>query len=175
MDLIHWEIDKGQSAINFKIERQLVPDIKGEFKMYQIAMSSSDYELSDATLELTIDMYSLDTGDTDHDELLKSDAFFDVDQFTQLHFRSTALTKINGDDHVLTGELTFGGVTKPIVLAATFGGQIKDGFGNSRVSLEFSGIVNRNDFMAERKQHSTFKLSDELHLHADLQFAKRYQ
>lgn len=175
MNPIHWEIDKGQSALNFKIERQLLPDINGHFTMYDMTLESSDYELSNTHFEFTIDLYSLDTNDTDHNELLKSSEFLAVDRYTQMHFRSTSFTKISGDDHVLAGDLTLAGVTRPIVFTAIFGGQTKDGYGHSRISVEFSGIINRNDFMAPRQQQLTFKLKDEMHLHADLLFAKRFQ
>jgi polyisoprenoid-binding protein YceI len=175
MEPIHWELDKEQSELRFKIERQLIPDIKGRFSMFEIDVVSRDYELTDAVITLEIDVYSLDTDDDDHDELLKSDSFFDADNHPVINFKSSAFNKIRGDDHVLIGMLTFGGTTKEIIFAASFGGQTKDGFGNSRISLEFQGIVNRTDFMPVHEQHSTFKLSNELHLHADLQFAKRYQ
>ncbi|HEU0137104.1 MAG TPA: YceI family protein [Flavobacterium sp.] len=174
MEPLHWELDKAQSQLKFKIERQLLPDIKGQLNFFKVSIVSSDFELSNAKVDMSVDVYSLDTNDDDHDELLKSNTFFDADNFPEIFFRSTAFTKISGDDHSLVGDLTFAGVTKQVIFNADFGGQTKDGFGNSRIKLGFNGIINRKDFMTVHEQHTTFKLSNELHLHADLQFVKRY-
>ena len=70
---------------------------------------------SQSTVNVTIDVNTVDTGVAGRDGDLKSANFFDVAQFPTATFVSTSIAK-NGDNLTVSGNLTLHGVTKPVVL-----------------------------------------------------------
>jgi polyisoprenoid-binding protein YceI len=72
--------------------------------------------------------------------------FFDAAKFPNATFKSTSVT-VNGTSARITGDLTLRGVTKPVVLDATFTGAGKSPMGNkSVVGFEATTSVKRSDF-----------------------------
>ena len=61
-------------------------------------------------------------------------------------FKSTSLKHIKGDNYKLTGDLTVRGVTKPVEIDAEYGGIAKDGYGNTKMGFEVTGVIHRKDF-----------------------------
>jgi polyisoprenoid-binding protein YceI len=75
-----------------------------------------DREAKTGSVDVTIDMSSVDIGNAKLDEELKSPQFFDAAKFPTATYKGTSI-KFNGDAPVeVTGELTLHGVTKPVTL-----------------------------------------------------------
>lgn len=78
-----------------------------------------DQAAKTGSVEITIDMKSINTGVAPFDAHLKSDDFFAAEKFPEAKFVSTRL-KFDGDKIAeVVGQLTLRGVTKPVVLKAT--------------------------------------------------------
>jgi polyisoprenoid-binding protein YceI len=52
----------------------------------------------------------------------------------------------DGEDYVVTGDLTIHGVTKSVELATEFGGSATDPFGNVRAGFSASTTISRKEF-----------------------------
>ena len=91
-------------------------------------------------------MDSIDTNQPQRDAHLKAGDFFDAAAFPHITFASTSLTKKNGSDYSLKGNLTVKGVTKEVELAVEFGGIAADPYGNIKAGFDINGVVNRKDF-----------------------------
>jgi polyisoprenoid-binding protein YceI len=84
---------------------------KGKFTKYTVTLDFSADSLATSKLDVVVDMNSLDTGDKERDETLKSADLFSVAKYPQARFTSTQITKTaNGYDAV--GKLTIRGVSR---------------------------------------------------------------
>ncbi|MXN89869.1 hypothetical protein GR160_01400 [Flavobacterium sp. Sd200] len=170
----NWVIDPAHSNISFSIRHLVIATVTGSFNVFSGTMVTKEHDnFNDAQVNLSIDVYSIDTNNRDRDEHLKSPDFFNADAFPVIEFRSTQFKHIDGDKHELTGVFTVKGISKEVTLTVLFGGEAKDGFGVMRAGFEISGIINRNDFdihSADVTEAGGLVLGEDIKLHANIQF-----
>jgi polyisoprenoid-binding protein YceI len=145
--LATWNIDTAHSELTFRV-RHLAGRVRGSFKAWQGTLEVDPARLTAGTANITVETASINTENADRDTHLRSADFFDVETYPTLTFTSTKL-ELDGDDIVLTGDLTLHGVTKPIVLKGTYGGVVNDPWGGKRINFEATGKFNRKDFGLE--------------------------
>ena len=141
-----WNIDTAHSRIQFAVRHMVISEVIGNFSKYDLKMISSKDDFSDAEIEFSIDVNSIDTGMADRDAHLKSDDFFGADKYNAIHFKSSALRKINDEEYKLSGSLTIRNITRPIDLDVELGGVINDPWGNVRAGFSLRGTINRFDY-----------------------------
>ena len=170
----HWVLDPAHSEIHFKIRHLVISTITGSFNIFSGRLTTPQHDdFSNAYVTLKIDVYSIDTNNTQRDEHLKSADFFDADQYPEIEFLSTDFRNIEGDKHTLTGKLTIKDVTKTVTLDALFGGEAKDGFGINRAGFEITGTINRNDFNIHADdvtEAGGLVIGEDIKLYANIQF-----
>ena len=139
-----WTIDATHSEVGFSIRHMMVSKVRGKFTGFsgEIVTGADPFQSS---VTATIDLASLDTGNQDRDNHVRSADFFDVEHFATMTFQSTAIRAVGGD-YLLDGELTLKGVTKPVTLALEIGGFGPDAFGGTRVGFSASGEISRTAF-----------------------------
>jgi polyisoprenoid-binding protein YceI len=76
--------------------------------------------LGASNLDATVDMNTIGSLNGELDKQLKSAAFFDVAKFPQASFKSSGIKQTGERTADIAGDLTLHGVTKPIVIHATF-------------------------------------------------------
>ena len=103
-------------------------------------------DLSTARAYGSVSVDSLDTNQPQRDEHLRSPDFFDVAQYPELRFESTAIMALDEQTYRITGRLTIHGVTKEILLHAEVQGTDVDPWGNERVGLEVAGQLSRAEY-----------------------------
>jgi len=110
-----WIPDKAHSQVSFSITHMTLSNVRGHFGNIggNIALNESD--ITKSTVNVTIDVNTVDTGVSGRDGDLKSPNFFDVAQFPTATFVSTSIAK-NGSALTISGNLSLHGVTKPVVL-----------------------------------------------------------
>jgi polyisoprenoid-binding protein YceI len=174
MAIYNWAIDPAHSNINFSIRHLVIATVTGSFNIFSGTMVTTGPDhFEDASINFTIDVYSIDTNSRDRDEHLKSADFFNADEFPSIGFRSTAFRHIDGDTHKLTGLLNIKGITKEVTLDVLFGGIAKDGFGIMRAGFDITGSINRNDFDIHANdvtEAGGLVLAEIIRLHAGIQF-----
>jgi polyisoprenoid-binding protein YceI len=99
-----------------------------------------------STLEVDVEVATVDTGEADRDGHLKSADFFDVETYPTMTYRATGLTATGGDDFRVEGELSLHGVTQTVPLDVTFEGHGVDPWGNQRVGFTATGELDREAF-----------------------------
>ncbi len=142
----NWALDQAHSKIRFSAKHMVISEIEGQFDDFEIDAFSEEEDLTDAIVELKISAKSVNTHVADRDNHLRSADFFDVENFPYITFVSNSFTKLSNEKYKLTGDLTIKDVTKSIELDATFGGKIKDPWGNTRIGLNVKGSLNRFDY-----------------------------
>jgi len=142
-----WVSDPAHSRLGFSISHLTISNITGNFKQFEVTVVSSKADHSDATVEVTAQVASINTDVEARDNHLKSADFFDVQQFPTLKFKSTSLTKIKGNSYKLTGNLTLHGITRPVNLDVVLNGTVTNPM-NKKETTGFSikGILKRSEF-----------------------------
>jgi len=167
-----WNWDKAHSQLNFGITHMGINEIDGTFTTVEAKMTASKEDLTDAQITLTADVNSINTGNEQRNNHLKSDAFFDATKYGTLTFTSTSFTKVDAKNYRLEGNLTFHGVTKAVTLNVTFNGTIVNPMSKKTTAgFKVTGIIKRSDFGIAPGFPAT-ALSDEVMLNANAEFVK---
>lgn len=111
-----WVPDKAHSGVDFSIVHLGLSNVRGHFGNIGGSIVVNESDITKSTVNVTIDVTTVDTGVAPRDADLKSDHFFNVAQFPTATFVSTGVAKA-GNGLTVSGNLTLHGVTKPVVLA----------------------------------------------------------
>jgi polyisoprenoid-binding protein YceI len=171
-----WKIDPSHSEVQFKVKHMMISTVTGSFSRFDGTFESTQENFEDAEIYFEADIDSLSTNDAQRDGHLKSDDFFNAEQYPKLTFRSTSFRKTGDDTYKLTGNLTIRDVTKEVTLDVVYGGTMVDFYGNTKAGFELSGKINRKEYGL--KWHAVTEaggvvVSDEVKLLLNVQFAKQ--
>jgi polyisoprenoid-binding protein YceI len=167
-----WTWDKAHSQLNFGVTHMTINEIDGTFSTVDAKLTATKDDLSDAQITLTADVNSINTGNEQRNNHLKSDAFFDAAKYGTLTFTSTSFQKVDGKNYTLNGNLTLHGVTKPVVLNVVFNGTIVSPMNKKTIAgFKVKGIIKRSDFGIAPSFPVT-AVSDEVMLNANVEFVK---
>jgi len=139
-----WKLDPTHTEIGFTV-RHLMSKVRGKFDTFEGTVVSAE-DVTASTVEVSVDLSSINTGTADRDAHLRSGDFFEVDTYPSMTFKSTGIKQESDDDFVLSGDLTIKGVTKPIELEVEFLGEGSDPWGGTRVGIEAKGEISRKEF-----------------------------
>ena len=138
-------IDASHSSVEFVARHLMVSKVRGRFDAFSGTITVAEDALA-SSVEVTIDVASVNTGEEGRDQHLRSGDFFDADQHPALTFRSTAVRHVGGSEFEVDGELTIKGVQRPITLPATFEGVAGDPWGGQRVAFESTIEIDREEY-----------------------------
>ena len=141
-----WTVDKSHSKLGFSVPHMMISEVDGTFNSFEAKITASKEDFSDASIELTADVNTIDTNSEGRDKHLKSPDFFDAAQFPTLTFKSTAVKKTGEKTYKVTGDLTMHGVTKSVELDATLLGATQGRDGKKITGWKVTGTINRIDF-----------------------------
>ncbi|MHC1707682.1 MAG: YceI family protein [Bacteroidales bacterium] len=141
-----WNFDNSHSSVSFEVSHMVVSDVEGSFKKFSGNVLSDKPDFTDAKIDFTIEVGSINTDNADRDNHLKSADFFDAANHPEIKFKSVAITKVQGNKYKMVGNLTMRGVTRSVSLDMTYGGTVTDPYKNTRAGFKITGKVNRQDF-----------------------------
>lgn len=145
-----WKIDASHSKLGFSVTHMMVSETEGKFKIYEGTVDSkSELDFTDAKIDFSVDVNSINTEDEKRDGHLKSPDFFDAAKFPKITFKSTSMKLMANTKtaYVLEGDLTMHGVTKKVKLIAIGAPKtVKDPYGNIKNGFKVTGTINRKDF-----------------------------
>ena len=141
-----WAVDKSHSNVNFSVTHMMMAEVDGKFKMFDGSIISKNDDFTDAQVNFTVDVNSVNTDDEKRDGHLKSDDFFNAEKFPQLKFKSTSFKKVEGKKYILEGELTIRDVTKKVKFDVTYNGTGKNPWGMTVAGFKASTVINRTDY-----------------------------
>ena len=171
-----WKLDPAHSHAEFKVKHMMISNVRGSFS----ALSGSLYENpSDPTLstvEASIDVNSISTGDAQRDAHLKSADFFDVEKYPTMTFKSTSV-KPNGDGgYNVTGDLNLhGSIRQQTFVVEGPSAPAKDPWGNTRIGLSATTKINRKDYGLNWNaalEAGGILVGDDVQIHLEVQFIK---
>jgi polyisoprenoid-binding protein YceI len=141
-----YAIDPAHSRIGFVARHAMVTKVRGSFTEFEGKVHLNEQSPEQSSVEIVIQVKSVDTANAVRDAHLRSNDFFAMDEFPEITFVSTAAKRIGDDDFEVTGDLNVKGVTKPVAIDFMYQGQVKDPYGNLRVGFEGKATINRKDF-----------------------------
>jgi polyisoprenoid-binding protein YceI len=139
-----WKVDPGHAEVGFVGRHLKFTKVRGRFVGINATVEVGRH-VQDTRVRATIQMASVDSGDTTRDDHLRSGDLFDSDNHPTATFRSTGL-QWEGRSGTLTGELTIKGITRPVTLDVEFLGTVTDPWDNQRAVFDAQGRINREDW-----------------------------
>ena len=141
-----WHLDDAHSTVGFSVKHMMVTNQKGAFDKFNGTIELDDKDVTKSSVNVEIDVASINSKNAKRDEHLKSPEFFDAAKFPKLTFKSTKVEKA-GAGFKVTGDLTMHGVTKPVVLdVAPLSDEYKDPWGGTHRGTSATAKVSRKDF-----------------------------
>jgi polyisoprenoid-binding protein YceI len=133
--------------VEFSVRHMMVSTVKGRFEKIKGTVELDDKDVTKSTVEVTIDLGSVNTNEPKRDTHLKSPDFFDVAKFPTATFKSTRVQKAGKNKLKVTGELSLHGVSKPVVLEVEGPTDaFKTPFGTTVRGVHATGKIDRKDF-----------------------------
>ncbi|MDG4867443.1 YceI family protein [Guyparkeria sp. 1SP6A2] len=137
---------EGQHAfIEWRIQHLGYSWLYGRFNDFEGGFEYEDGQIEDASVDVTIDMASLDSNHAERDKHLRGDDFFHVKEYPEATFKSTGIESTD-DGFVITGDLTMHGVTKEIEIEAEKVGEGEDPWGGYRAGFLGTTTLTLKDF-----------------------------
>jgi len=166
-----WTIDPNHSQVNFAIKHIQVSTVRGSISGVTGTVVWDEKNLSNSSVQATINTTTVTTNNEKRDGHLKSPDFFNVEKFPTMTFKSTAVTGTPGKLQVV-GDLTLAGVTKSVTLDVdgptppqkSMGGKLASGF-------SATGKLKRSDFNFGQK-FTEPSLGDEVQFTIDIEALK---
>jgi len=166
-----WAVDKAHAKLGFTIRHMAVSDVEGWFKNFDAKITSSKDDFSDAVVELTADVNSINTDNDKRDTHLKSPDFFDATKYPSLSFTSKTFKKVSDKNYKITGDLTLHGITKPVELDAVCNIGTHPMSKKTIAGFKVTGTIKRSDFGIGGSMPTTM-LGEEVSIIANTEFVK---
>jgi polyisoprenoid-binding protein YceI len=144
-----WRIDPTHSLVEFAVKHMRFATVKGRFAGVGGRIVTDDDDPTRGTVEVDIDAATVDTRDERRDAHLRSGEFFGVDEHPRLTFRSSRVEPGADGSFRVVGDLTIRGVTREVVLDATFNGRGTNPWGQEVAGYSAQTEINRKDYGLE--------------------------
>jgi len=141
-----WVIDPVHTHVGFSVKHMMVTTVRGQFRKYGGTLRLDPQDFTRSTFSGEIDVASVDTGNNDRDNHLRTNDFFDVPNHPKITFKSGQIDAKGEGEFVVHGELTIRGVTKPVALEVEYHGTSKNPYGKTVAGLSAHGTIHRKDF-----------------------------
>jgi polyisoprenoid-binding protein YceI len=142
-----YAVESSHTRVQFSVSHMGFSEWYGDFAGASGTLSIDPKQISASKLEISIPVASVTTTNAKLDAELKSAEWFDADKFPAIRFVATRVERTAADRANITGDLTFHGVTRPIVLDARFNGAGINPLSKAyTIGFNATTTINRSDF-----------------------------
>jgi polyisoprenoid-binding protein YceI len=138
-------LDAAHKRVGFVARHLMVSKVRGQFAEASATITIAEDPLQ-SSVTASIVAASIETGQVDRDNHLRSGDFFEAEKYPTLEFRSTGIKSHAGAEFVLDGELTIKGTTKPVELVVEFEGAAVNGYGKNIFAFSAHTEIDREDW-----------------------------
>ena len=142
-----WTVDPAHTSADFSIQHMAISHVTGSFSQVTGQLRFDKEGRHPESVDITIDVASIDTGEDQRDEHLKGPDFFDVKKYPTITYTSKNISPQGEGRYKVVGTLNMHGVNKTVTLAVE--GLVtdeKDPWGNIRKGAHVTAEINRKDF-----------------------------
>ena len=140
-----YSLDASHSHVGFAVRHLMVSKVRGQFTKFSGTVDIAA-DPAESSVEVEVDLASIDTNDEKRDAHLRSNDFFDTESHRTMTFRSTGVRRGKGDRWILAGDLTLNDVTRPVDLEVSYEGAASTPWGATSIGFSAIGKINREDF-----------------------------
>ena len=94
-----WVVDPAHTVIGFSVRHLAISKVRGTFESFDATVHAAESPL-ESSIEVSIDVASINTNNADRDAHLRTNDFFAPEQFPTMTFRSTGI-RVEGDTVLL--------------------------------------------------------------------------
>lgn len=124
----------------------MISKVRGSFESFSGTVNFDEANPVNTTVDIVVDLASVNTRDAQRDGHLKSPDFFAVEEHPTMHFVSTRVEQIDETNGRLIGNLTIKGVTHEVALDVEYAGVAKSPWGTESAGFSATGTLNRKDW-----------------------------
>lgn len=140
-----WKLDRSHSVVKFVVTHNVISEVDGTFKTFDGTLKNTKADFTDAEIEFTITMESINTNNEGRDRHLKAEDMFDVAKYPTATFKSKSMKHLGGKKYQLVGDLTIKDVTKTVTWDVTYGGEISGPRGR-KIGFKANTTVDRFEY-----------------------------
>ena len=141
-----WQIDTSHSDIQFSVRHMMISKVRGRFESFSGTVNFDETNPTNTTVNVEVDLNSINTRDEKRDGHLRSADFFDVENHPTMTFVSKKVEQTDEFNGRLIGDLTIRGVTHEVALDVQYSGTAKSPWGTVSAGFSAKGKVNRKEF-----------------------------
>lgn len=171
-----WALDPTHSELGFKVKHMMFTNVSGKFNQFTVALENENDDFLSSQIEFSADIATIDTGNPDRDNHLRSGDFFDAEKFPAMQFRSDSVKADGPQNFKVSGDLTIRDITRPVVLDVEYSGMMKDPWGNTKIGVAIETRINRKDFgltWNAALETGGVLVGEDVKIHSELQFVKQ--
>jgi polyisoprenoid-binding protein YceI len=140
-----YTVDGMHSSVTFKISHLGLAWVHGRFNEFSGSFTIDEADPAKSSFTLTIKVATIDTNNKKRDGHLNGPDFFNVKQYPEITFKSTAIKAIK-DGYQVTGDLTLHGVTKSVSFPLLGGRKAEFPKGVQRTGYSTELTIKRSDY-----------------------------
>ncbi len=140
-----WKVDQLRSSVEFSIT-QLFGHVTGSFAISEGNIKTISPDFTDAIIEFSMNVNSLDSGNKKRDRHLLSKSFFDAERFPTMRFKSSSISKAGILNYVLKGDLTIRNITRKVEFKVEHGSFSNYDWGNVKAGFKATGKIDRFEY-----------------------------
>ncbi|MFM7321757.1 MAG: YceI family protein [Armatimonadota bacterium] len=168
-----WNADTAHGQIGFAIKHLVITTVRGRFTDYVGTVTVDPAGFGKSKVEFTVQSASIDTGQKQRDDHLRSPDFLDTAKFPTLTFKSTKVVR-KGDAFVAEGPLSLHGVVRTVSVPFAVTKPVKGMMGETRVGLSAKFPISRKAFGLtwNKLVEGSAVVADTVDIELDLAFTK---
>jgi polyisoprenoid-binding protein YceI len=141
-----WRIDPARSSLDFTLRHIVVHQIRGSFTRWGGTVSIDENALLRSTVRVWVDLASIETGDTERDDHVRSSEFFAVEAFPRATFVSRGIRDSGQTNAAIRGRLNLHGNEAEVDLQVAECESSADPQGAERLIYSVEGRIDRRQF-----------------------------
>jgi polyisoprenoid-binding protein YceI len=140
-----YALDANHKRVGFVARHLMVSKVRGEFKEATATIVVAEDPLQ-SSVSATIQADSFHSNQEQRDGHVKSPDFLHTEKWPTLEYRSTGVKSFEGNEFVVTGELTIRDVTRPVDLKVELDGVGRSPYGQDVFGFSATAEIDREDF-----------------------------
>jgi polyisoprenoid-binding protein YceI len=141
-----WSIDSAHTRAGFSVRHMMIANVHGQFEKVSGTVDFNEQDPARSSVDVQIEVASLNTRDEKRDAHLRSADFFDTEKYPVMTFRSRRAEKLSNSHGRLIGDLTIRGLTREVALDVEYTGQAKSPWGTTSAGFTATAKINRKDW-----------------------------
>ena len=144
-ELERWLIDSTRSTLRFSLRHLVIRQIRGQFRRWGGVLFLDRVEPWLSSVDVWIDLGSIETDEPERDEHVRSEEFLDVARYPRAEFKSDTV-EIGDERVVIHGRLDLHGVVHDVDLEVEPQAETRQPDGEQRSRYRVKGSIDRQAF-----------------------------